>query len=476
VNENSLPVITNKPESLSIEENSIIVYDYDASDPEGDTIYFLTSGTDSSLFEISSSGVLSFINAPDYENPEDSDKDNKYEVEVSVTDVNPESSNYSAKLDLVASNSCSDSSVSITNIDEDLINLILSTIDGTASAAPTINIDLQIDELTYASSVSILTWKVGGVQTWSSATKVDSLNWNLSLALDTTAASGTYAVRSVEINKTDGTQISFVQSALDDKGFTTSSEIYNAQSDSNAPTLTSVNSITVENNDGDPNTNIILTIKVGVNDVEGGLQKAFSYVGGPGGESTGDWGSLNSAKDEVTFTFSLDPRTGSGTYKINDIRLYDIAGNSDLINTTEIASLGFQNNFEINNSISDDTAPNIIALAFTPSVDASDNDRKQITINLTTDDNQVSDIRDIYIRLKSPANAIIGKYIMDMGRPFTTTVNGNNYSHTISLPLEYPAGEYTVWYINVNDEALNNRRYEASDLTALGFATSLTFD
>jgi len=374
-----------------------------------------------------------------------------------------------------ASSTDASSTIQVTNIDEDLINLIFSTTDGTASTAPTINIDLQIDELTFASSVSILTWKVDGVQTWSSATKVDSLNWNLSLALDPSAASGTYAVRSVKINKTDGTQISFVQSALDDKGFTTSSEIYNAQSDSNAPTLTSVNSITVENNDGDPNTNIILTIKVGVNDVEGGLQKAFSYVEGPGGEITGDWGSLNSAKDEVTFSFSLDPRTGSGTYKISDIRLYDIAGNSNLINTTEIASLGFQNNFEINNPISDDTAPNIIALSFTPSVDASDNDRKQITINLTTDD-QVSDIRDIYIRLISPANANIDKYIMDKGRPFTTTVNGNNYSHTISLPLEYPAGEYTVSYIFVNDQALNNRRYEASDLTALGLPTSVTFD
>ena len=44
-------------------------------------------GTDSDLFTISSEGVVSFISAPDYENPTDSDQDNTYVVELKATDV-----------------------------------------------------------------------------------------------------------------------------------------------------------------------------------------------------------------------------------------------------------------------------------------------------------------------------------------------------------------------------------------------------
>ena len=44
-------------------------------------------GTDSDLFTISSEGVASFISAPDYENPTDSDQDNAYVAELKATDA-----------------------------------------------------------------------------------------------------------------------------------------------------------------------------------------------------------------------------------------------------------------------------------------------------------------------------------------------------------------------------------------------------
>ena len=46
--------------------------------------HLFVSGTDSSLFAISSSGVLTFITAPDYETPGDADADNSYEINVIV--------------------------------------------------------------------------------------------------------------------------------------------------------------------------------------------------------------------------------------------------------------------------------------------------------------------------------------------------------------------------------------------------------
>ena len=68
-------------------------------------------------------GFQFFINAPDYENPQDVDKDNIYDVEVSVTDTNPAAKKSMARaLGFVTSNSDYDSSVRVTNFDEDVIS------------------------------------------------------------------------------------------------------------------------------------------------------------------------------------------------------------------------------------------------------------------------------------------------------------------------------------------------------------------
>jgi FG-GAP-like repeat/Bacterial Ig domain len=79
--------------SLFILENTTVVTDVDASDPEGDTLtYSISGGTDAGLFDIDpTTGVLNFLVAPDFENPNDtnadgSDPDGTYQVEVTVDD------------------------------------------------------------------------------------------------------------------------------------------------------------------------------------------------------------------------------------------------------------------------------------------------------------------------------------------------------------------------------------------------------
>ena len=59
-----------------------------ATDADGNTlVYAISSGVDKALFSINAAtGVITFISAPDYETPADSDKDNVYLVNVSVTD------------------------------------------------------------------------------------------------------------------------------------------------------------------------------------------------------------------------------------------------------------------------------------------------------------------------------------------------------------------------------------------------------
>jgi len=83
---NNAPTITNTTGNYSVPENQTSAFTVTASDPDGDSLTFSISGTDSSLFTISSSGVVTFNAAPDYENPSDSGTNNVYDLSASVSD------------------------------------------------------------------------------------------------------------------------------------------------------------------------------------------------------------------------------------------------------------------------------------------------------------------------------------------------------------------------------------------------------
>ena len=474
---NQLPVITGLNTSLAVDENSLNVVQVTASDPDGDPVYYSVTGADKALFTISGSGLLAFVSAPDYETPQDADGNNVYEIAIEVSDAAPVSEKPGAKLKArrVQRNKVSAAlSVSVNNIDEDLIAFSFTTTDGTATEAPTLSVALTIDALTEASEVQVLTWKIGGEQTWRTATRVDSLNWTISVSLDDTAASGTYEVRSVRIIRDGLSELSFTDTALKDKAFTITSDLYNTRSDSAPPTLTKIESITVSGNDSDVGTPIKVEIVATVDDGVGRLDKAFSYIKAPGGAITGAWAVLNDAGTEATFSFALDAKAGAGSYQIDDVRLYDAAGNEKFYNQTDLSNAGFTDTWSINNSIADNTAPAITDLYLIPSLDADDLNRKQITVYLTTDAPE-SALRNAYIRLISPSNANIDKYLLDLGRPFTTVVDGNHYALTISLPIEYPDGTYNIAYIFVDDAALNKRTYQVAELNGLEFNTNVVF-
>jgi hypothetical protein len=90
--ENSPPSITSDggdaSASISVPENQTAVTDVQAEDPDGDPLtYAIEGGADADAFRIDpSSGVVSFADVPDFEQPADADGDNVYLVAVSVSD------------------------------------------------------------------------------------------------------------------------------------------------------------------------------------------------------------------------------------------------------------------------------------------------------------------------------------------------------------------------------------------------------
>jgi VCBS repeat-containing protein len=91
-NVNEAPSITTA-NTANTAENTTAVIDVDATDPDAATTltYSISGGADQAKFSIvSGTGVLTFLSAPDFENPTDVGANNVYDVTVQVTDgVNP---------------------------------------------------------------------------------------------------------------------------------------------------------------------------------------------------------------------------------------------------------------------------------------------------------------------------------------------------------------------------------------------------
>ena len=86
-NVNDAPVITSQT-IFSVGENGTAVGTIAASDAEGNAVtYSITGGADAAKFTINAqTGALSFIAAPNYEAPADSNGDNVYQITVSASD------------------------------------------------------------------------------------------------------------------------------------------------------------------------------------------------------------------------------------------------------------------------------------------------------------------------------------------------------------------------------------------------------
>ena len=85
---NTAPSINNTSNDYSTLEGTTSGFMVDASDAEGNSLTYSVSGNDGSKMSISSSGVVSFNEAPDYESPGDANGDNIYSFNVSVSDGN----------------------------------------------------------------------------------------------------------------------------------------------------------------------------------------------------------------------------------------------------------------------------------------------------------------------------------------------------------------------------------------------------
>lgn len=86
-NNNRPPAFTSGASTSISENTSAPFYAATASDPDGNNLTFsISGGADRAAFTISAAGALNFVLPPDFENPTDTDKNNIYLVQLSVSD------------------------------------------------------------------------------------------------------------------------------------------------------------------------------------------------------------------------------------------------------------------------------------------------------------------------------------------------------------------------------------------------------
>jgi glucose/arabinose dehydrogenase len=103
---NRPPAFTSAATASAPENGSGAIYTATATDPDGNALTFsLSGGADRARFSITAAGALSFAQPPDFENPDDADANNVYQVQLGVSDGTT-----SATLDLA---------VTITNVGPD---------------------------------------------------------------------------------------------------------------------------------------------------------------------------------------------------------------------------------------------------------------------------------------------------------------------------------------------------------------------
>ena len=88
---NDAPTITSSSTpSVAENQTAVLTVSTTAQDVPADSItYSLTGGADQARFSINATtGVLTFIAAPDFESPTDADTNNAYEVQVTANDGN----------------------------------------------------------------------------------------------------------------------------------------------------------------------------------------------------------------------------------------------------------------------------------------------------------------------------------------------------------------------------------------------------
>jgi len=248
----------------------------------------------------------------------------------------------------------------------------------------------------------------------------------------------------------------------------------NPDEDITPPVLTSlelpVRSILVDNDLPDSlggGDSVEITFTADISDENSGLNVIeFEFDIGPGataviGASIGLFGDLSNGARQLS-TFNTE--APSGTYIFELLRISDDQGNSLVYTADDLADLGFQNSVHVVSlaDLQDATSPTVTNFSLeSQSVEVgAEGGTLGVSFTATDEGFGATGVQTLTIVL---TNAVGSRYQLEAEAIFGS---GDDATATFDLPPDFPAGEFTIQRLSVNDGAYN--RYDvALDNTAL---------
>ncbi|MFC1766877.1 cadherin domain-containing protein, partial [Planctomycetota bacterium] len=311
---NDAPVISSdgggSTASVNAAENQTAVTTVVASDGDGDTrSYSLTGGTDQAKFSIdSSTGVLSFQSAPNYESPTDSDTNNTYVVEVTASDgqggtdvqeITVTVTNVNEAIDLTSDGGASTAAVNVAENTSAVTTVTASDIDGDT---PVFSIVGGVDQAKFSINSSTGALTFDAAPDYETPTD-DGTNNTYIVQVRAADGNGSTDDQTITVTVTDANDAPIITS--NSGGSTAAVDV--------AENTTAVTTVTSTDADGDTRTYSISggddQAKFSINSSSG----ALTFVSAPNFESPTDTGSNNTYEVEVT---SSDGNGGTDTQTI----------------------------------------------------------------------------------------------------------------------------------------------------------------
>ncbi len=312
VNDNA-PVFTTGA-AINVAENSTAVGTIvatDADQPAQTITYSLTGGVDQAKFSITSGGVLTFITAPDYENPDDSGANRVYNLQITADDGNGFATNKSFTITVTAVNDNSPVFTSGTtfNVAENTLPVVLMS----ATDA-----DLPAQTITFS--------VVGGADQAKFTVTSGILRFLTAPNFEAPSDVGANNVYDVQVRANDGNggltlqNIAVTVTPVNDNApvFTSSANINVAENATAVVTLTAT--------DADlPAQTVTYSITGGVDQAKFSLVgSALSFIAPPNFESPTDVGTNN------VYNLQVTANDGSGSTTIQNIAVTVTAVNDNL--------------------------------------------------------------------------------------------------------------------------------------------------
>ena len=317
------------------------------------------------------------------------------------------------------------------------------------------------DNFSNAKQISLLYWKVGEDQSWVNLNRnSDTGYFELTTEVSRYLSSGDYSVRAITAADDTGALIRLTEQKLNELGFETSFKLENLSSDDIAPT---VEVIKVEDFKFDGNSetwslNYVLKAK----DYESGLQTGHIVeLIGPTGASLQQWRHFDT-NGEVETTLAFPKYLPSGDYKINTIRVYDIAGNEGWLYSTDLAEFEQSSIINLSNPYADNVLPTLIDFDMSAEFDP-DTLRPSIRLNFNVSD-EGSGYDKAYIRISDSNGLHNDRWIT---KDIESEESGIQFK--LHLTQDYTPGTFSIEFFNIYDKAQNKVARSSNDLSEQGF-------